>query len=66
MEGYANLAVDALISALDAGQTGSEWSVSDLEYHMDAIRDHYPGCDAQDTAYVFETLAAGCFALSVC
>ncbi|MCL7451732.1 MAG: VWA domain-containing protein [Anaerolineae bacterium] len=39
-----------------AEQVGSQWTTADPEYHMDAVREHYEECDAQDTMYVLEEL----------
>ena len=45
-----------LFTTYYAEQVGSEWTAADPEYHMDAVREHYEECDAQDTMYVLEEL----------
>ena len=37
-------------------QLGSLWTPTETRHHMDAVRDHYAECDAQDTIYVLDTL----------
>ena len=51
-EGYWNL-----FTKYFAEQVGTQWDdVGALEYHMDAVREHYEECDAQGSMYVLEDL----------